>query len=866
VPLTGKCLAASVRTIRRAPLLAVVLGIVGSLLTIVAFGIARRSDNERVLAVLELRADWRTRDIERKLTLAVGTASSLAGYLAGQPEVTASQFESITRLTRDPEELPNTIYWAPWVTGSDRAAFVAAVRRDADAGFDIRDSAPSQTLVPAGERAAYLPVLYEQSFDGSSDRTGYDLLHYPGLLAAMEKARDEGKPVMFPVLQGSPHGPTLITLLPVSRTEAASATSAQRHTVFSGLVVDRFRLEKVLPQIFIGTPDIVEAMTISIGLDGAGQLPVATYDQSKRTFDFEDIQASPPAGGATLQRQFMLLGSYWTIDFVFAPADVAELRSTAPLLWLGFGLLLTVAASFYAWRQAGVLDDATTLVRETNDRFRYIFDNNPIGMVLATAGEFRLVRVNTAFAHMLGYEPDELEGRLRDEISAPESQNMPPPTPVGANPDWFISDKHYVSKNGQIVVAQVRVIRLPPATGETPVVLGLAENVTEQRKTEATLRQMHKLDAIGQLTGGIAHDFNNLLGVIIGDMDFLHPLVQHDKEAVELVEETLATAERGADLTRRLLAFARQQPLDPTQIAVNEQVIEIAALLRRALGEDIRIELELADDLWPVIADRVQLETCLINLATNARDAMPHGGVLRIGSANRTLDEVYCRSQPDVQPGDYAMVEITDTGTGMTPQVLAQVFEPFFTTKTPGKGTGLGLSMVFGFMKQSNGHINVYSEPGVGTTFRLYLPRLRGVPEGRSNRLRTDTPRGGGETVLVVEDNAPLRHTTVRHLVSLGYDVIEAESAEAAVAVLQRQPVSMVFSDVVLSGGLDGSTLAERVHQTWPTVKVLLTSGFAGSMIKPTVDAVSGRAPLLAKPYRADELARAVREALDEVG
>ncbi len=287
-----------------------------------------------------------------------------------------------------------------------------------------------------------------------------------------------------------------------------------------------------------------------------------------------------------------LLGSYWTIDFTFAPGDVAELRSTAPLLWLGFWSAARRGGGVYAWTQAGVLDDATTLARrrQTNDRFRYIFDNNPIGMVLATAGEFRLVRVNTAFAHMLGYEPDELEGCLRDEIAAPESRNMPPPTPVGENPDWYIADKHYVSKSGRIVVARVRVISLPPATGETPVVLGLAEDVTEQRKTEATLRQMHKLDAIGQLTGGIAHDFNNLLGVIIGDMDFLHPLVQHDKEAIELVEETLATAERGADLTRRLLAFARQQPLDPTQIAVNEQVIEIAALLRRALnGEDIRI-------------------------------------------------------------------------------------------------------------------------------------------------------------------------------------------------------------------------------------------------------------------------------------
>jgi PAS domain S-box-containing protein len=865
VPLTGDRFPAPSRARRSAWMMAIVLGIIGGLVTIAAFQIARRSDNERVLAVLELGADWRTRDIERKLILAVETASSVAGYLAGQPEITASQFDTVTKLTRDPEDLPKTVYWAPWVAGPDRAAFVASARRDARADFDIRDLTAADTLAPAAERAAYMPLLYEQSFDGSSNRTGYDLLHYPGLAAAVGKARDDGKPVMFPVLHGSQYGPTLIGLLPVYRAEAASVTPEQRRAVFRGLIVDRFRLEKILPQIIKDTPDIREVMTISIGVDGAGLLPVASYDPSRHAFGFKDIVSPPSANGETLQRRFMLFGSYWTVDFMFAPADVAELRSAAPLLWLGLGLLLTVAASFFAWRLAGVLDDATTMARETNDRFRYIFDNNPIGMVLATAGEFRLLRVNSAFAHMLGYEPDELEGRLRDEIAAPDSQNMPPPTPIGVNPDWHSADKRYVSKTGQIVLARVRVITLPPATGEMPIVLGLAEDVTEQRKTEGTLRQMHKLDAIGQLTGGIAHDFNNLLGVIIGDMDFLHPLVQHDKDAVELVEEALATAERGADLTRRLLAFARQQPLEPTQIAVNEQLIEITALLRRALGEDIHIELDLADGLWPVTADRVQLETCLINLATNARDAMPRGGVLRIGSANRTLDDVYCRSQSDVQPGDYAMIEVTDTGTGMTPQVLAHVFEPFFTTKTPGKGTGLGLSMVFGFMKQSNGHINAYSEPGVGTTFRLYLPRLRGEREIHSSSARTDVPRGSGETVLVVEDNAPLRHTTVRHLASLGYDVVEAESAEAALTILTNQPVSMVFSDVVLSGELDGGTLAERVRHTWPAVKVLLTSGFAGGMIKPTVDAASGRAPLLAKPYRADELARAVREVLDEV-
>jgi len=416
------------------------------------------------------------------------------------------------------------------------------------------------------------------------------------------------------------------------------------------------------------------------------------------------------------------------------------------------------------------------------------------------------------------------------------------------------------------VVARVRVITLPPAAGEPSTVLGLAEDVTEQRKTEATLRQMHKLDAIGQLTGGIAHDFNNLLGVIIGVSDLLHSLVQHDKDAVELVEEALAAAERGTDLTRRLLAFARQQPLNPTPVNVNQQVVEIVALLRRTLGTDIRIELDLADDLWPVIADRVQLETCLINLATNARDAMPRGGELRIGTTNRTLDEAYCRSQSDVQPGDYAMIQVTDTGTGMTPQVLAQVFEPFFTTKTPDKGTGLGLSMVFGFMKQSNGHINVYSELGVGTTFRLYLPRLHEEPEATIHHTPSVIPHGKGETVLVVEDNAPLRRATVRHLVLLGYHVIDVENAEAALDILAQKPISIVFSDVVLPGKLDGRALVEQVRNTWPSVRILLTSGFAGRMFQPAPEGASGPARLLAKPYRADELARAVREALDGSG
>jgi signal transduction histidine kinase len=379
-------------------------------------------------------------------------------------------------------------------------------------------------------------------------------------------------------------------------------------------------------------------------------------------------------------------------------------------------------------------------------------------------------------------------------------------------------------------------------------------------ESEEKLRQSQKMEAVGQLTGGLAHDFNNLLLVIIGNLDQLLDTRKNDAAVRELAHPAQEAAQRGADLTRSLLAFARRQPLRPRRIAVNDLVSGIAKLLSRTLGERIEVSLDLSDEVWPVVVDPAQLEAALTNLATNARDAMPRGGRLTIVTANRHLDDDYGSQYAEVAAGDYAMIEVSDTGTGMTRDVVAQIFDPFFTTKGRGEGTGLGLSMVFGFMKQSGGHVNVYSEPGVGTTFRLYLPRDQQLADHDPRPAADTIAPGGGQMVLVVEDNPALRRVVVLQLTTLGYRVQETDSAAAALAILEGGArVDLLFADVVMPGKLDGYDLARIVLDRWPSIKVVLTSGFPGTSIDR--DPVA-KVPLLNKPYRRDDLARVLRSAL----
>jgi signal transduction histidine kinase len=394
----------------------------------------------------------------------------------------------------------------------------------------------------------------------------------------------------------------------------------------------------------------------------------------------------------------------------------------------------------------------------------------------------------------------------------------------------------------------------------------LAENARiagDRDRAEEQARQAQKMEAIGTLTGGMAHDFNNLLGVILGNLELLSGVTRGDPAAEELVRDATGAAASGAELTRRLLAFARRQPLRPERIDINSLVSTTTRLLRRTIGENIDVVLDLGSDLWAVVADPAQLEAGLLNLATNARDAMPRGGRVLITTGNVHFDANDAADVPEAAPGDYAMLAVSDDGIGIAPEVLGRIFEPFFTTKEPGRGTGLGLSMVFGFIKQSGGHIGVHSEPGKGTTVRLYLPRAASDRAAIRSAAGPVTS-GRGETVLAVEDNAPMRRMVMRQLRELGYRGLEAEDADAAFRVLAGTPVDLLLTDVVMRGAMGGLELARAAQERWPRLKVVLMSGFPERRL----DWPGGKAAprLLSKPYHRDDLARMLREALEGVG
>ena len=386
-----------------------------------------------------------------------------------------------------------------------------------------------------------------------------------------------------------------------------------------------------------------------------------------------------------------------------------------------------------------------------------------------------------------------------------------------------------------------------------------------ERASEAALRQAQKMEAIGQLTGGLAHDFNNLLAVVIGNLELALEEIAADHAAAPPLHDAFEECLRGAQMIRSLLAFSRQQDLASQQIELGSMLTGLTGILRHTLGEPVEISLTLAPDLWPVQLDQAQLESALLNLALNARDAMPQGGKLVFEAINATLDADYGAENPGVAAGDYVLVAVSDTGVGMPPDVLIRAFEPYFTTKEVGKGSGLGLSMVFGFIKQSGGHVKIYSEPGHGTTVRLYLPRARGVAEVPEPVKDTvDRSLGGGRSVLVVEDNEELRRVVVRSLTRLGFDVIEANRASSAMEKLDGglHP-DLLLTDMVMPGAMNGLQLAKEAVRRIPRLRVLLTSGFTEQAAQASGETLPW--PLLVKPYRNQDLIAALTGAMADL-
>jgi two-component system, chemotaxis family, CheB/CheR fusion protein len=549
-----------------------------------------------------------------------------------------------------------------------------------------------------------------------------------------------------------------------------------------------------------------------------------------------------------------------------APEILDALCSASAAAWPVLGLvagLLIVRLRYECSRRAAVEQE----LQESESRYRAIFET-AVDAIIVSDQHGIIQEFSRAAEAMTGYRAAELIGQNMRVLLPPAMRQEP--ERYTARYLWTIKELEVCRKDGSVFPAHLSIAEWWAGgyrhfTGILRDLSAQHREQIERTKLEAQLHQAQKMEAIGNLTGGMAHDFNNMLGVIIGNIDLLRDLKGEDSDIDELTREALDAAFRGADLTRRLLAFARQQPLRPQHVDVNELVSGITRLLRRTIGEDVEISLDLAPELWPVVVDPAQLEASLTNLATNARDAMADGGRLMIVTGNRTLDADYAAQHAEVVPGGYVMLEVSDTGSGMTSEVMHRIFEPFFTTKSRDKGTGLGLSMVFGFIKQSGGHIGVYSEPGIGTTFRLFLPRMTEDVPAVEESGATPLLHGRGESVLVVEDNAALRRVVTRQLGELGYRVLAAENAAAGLELLDRQSIDLLLTDIVMPGGINGRELARRARQRWPGIKIVFTSGFSEARLNGDGGPLAACTPLLSKPYRKEDLASAAREALDRV-
>ncbi|MDP6473494.1 MAG: nitrate- and nitrite sensing domain-containing protein [Alphaproteobacteria bacterium] len=513
-------------------------------------------------------------------------------------------------------------------------------------------------------------------------------------------------------------------------------------------------------------------------------------------------------------------------------------------------------------------------LRESEERFRAIFEDAAFGIATADV-DGRMVNCNPALCKMLGYDFGELDGKPWSEFTHPDdiAENAELSERLGQGEiKSFRMEKRYIRKDGSLLWAYLTVSSAGDDIERSRFRVAMIEDITERKVIEAALRKTQKMDAVGELAGGIAHDFNNILGIVMGNLEILRSMIAENPKAVRRIDTALKNVKRGARLTKLLLGFSSRATGDSEIVSVNEIVADSGEFVRRSLTKMIAVEFRLAEGLWPVDVDPGELGDSILNLAVNARDAMPDGGDLIIETANKEVDENDAGRDPGLTPGEYVLLSVRDTGEGMSRETIEKIYDPFFSTKGRDKGSGLGLAMVYGFVKRSGGHISVHSEPGGGSEFHIFLPRsLEKSGAAKSPDDAAKELPGGSETILVVDDERAMLEISIDHLTELEYQTVGAEDGRQALQLLkQNGGIDLLFSDVIMPGGMDGFELARQARDIHPGLGILLTSGFAetdgkaDSQNDPLVTEL--RSKILEKPYNKKELAEKVRQTLDESG
>jgi PAS domain S-box-containing protein len=844
----------------------------GLIITYFGFQIAQRVEDRQTEEALVPGVDWRALDLERKIETSMASVQAVAVFAASQDKFTDAEFERVAGNAWSLGSSARAILWAPRLARDQRPAFEAEGRRSGLSGFVILERGPGGTNIPAADRDEYLPVRMSKGSEPRFSFLGVDLNSVLIPRHAATRARDEGRPIATSIIRPSNSEnpePSFFVLFPIYTIGVAPASIEERRTRLRGFVVGVFDLLAMLNQAIANTPAVLGTFVVQVvDEDTSAITPVAVYAP-----ETHDIRPWNPAmvasAGYVTTRSFEALGREWRLVFRFPEEAFAAIWSRGPYGWLLAGFLLTaLLAAFVArekWQTAlaqHLVEQRTAELEATAAKMKALVDSSPLATI-ALDLDSRVVTWSRAAELIFGHTAAEIIGRpypLIPESGKAEFERLFQQVAVDRQhvQDIPVQLRHQDGRMLDIVFSGA------PLYDADQKMLGpvhVLEDVTEKKRDEQKLIQAQKMEAVGQLTGGIAHDFNNILGLVVGNLDQLLEVGETHPDVKTLGTAALEAALRGAELVRRLMAFSRNQPLAPKLLDLPTLVQGMEPVLRQVLDERLVIETSFADDIWPVLADQAQFENVILNLAINARDAMPDGGRLGINCANEVLDDS-AAEMSELVAGDYVVLTVSDTGTGIAPETLTRVFEPFFTTKEVGKGSGLGLSMVYGFARQSGGSVKIYSEVGHGTDIRLSFPRANGDVARETTKGSPIAVSTGSERILVVEDKPDVRQMAITLLNSLGYRTVAAENAAAALEILDRgKTFYLLFTDLIMPGAMGGIGLAREVRRRFPNLQIIFTTGFSDPA-ELQREMVALNASMVVKPYRKAALAACVRAAL----
>jgi len=863
---------------RKCRLLAALVFVSGAALSVALYLFASSYETDAAQHELEEISLNMSKSIESELEVSFELMWSIEGLFNASSEVTRDEFRVfVERMLLHHNEI-QALEWIPRITHQERIPYEAGVRNEGFSEFAISQRTEQGNMAPDQKRKEYYPVSYVEPLTGNEAALGFNLGSSKTRLATLEESRDSGDtlitgPITLVQEQGKQSG--FLIFSPIY--EGRPKGTVERQKSLLGFALGVFRIGDLVGHAVSRIEGFnIDSVALTIYDDTAGGESQLSYSNHTDSSAVRLLSTSTSISKG---------GRKWRLEFTTGPAFVASHKSYLPVLLLLVANLFAFFACLYIFargRAEGARIEHEQLLKM--EQLRQVRMASELNQLIDTANapifgvntRLQVNEWNQAVAEITGYEKDEVLNCLfvhefigvdnKDEVGKILRDAM-------AGEETANYEIHLRTKEGVMATLLFNTTTRRDMEGNIIGVIGVGQDITELRQKEDSLQRALKMEAVGQLTGGIAHDFNNLLSIIGGNLRFLQQDVgETSVEINELFEDAMSAVADGSELTQRLLAFSRTRSLQSETKNVNESIEKFIRFLARTLGENIDLTVDLTDEDLFISIDPSQLESALLNLSINARDAMPEGGTITIGvSRYRHGDgdgdgdgDGYGYEVPLVE-GDYIEVSVTDTGTGISSEALQHVFEPFFTTKEVGKGSGLGLSMVYGFTHQSDGACHVSSQPGEGTRVSMFFPEVMDnrTPDVNEEESAVESFPGAA-VILVVEDEPRVRRVTLRDLKKLGYKTLQAENAAVAKAMIESgKPVDLLFSDVLMPGEMDGHMLGIWTEENYPQIKIVLTSGYS----KGKADVSEGKAqpfPMIRKPYSIQELAMQIRTTLAE--